>query len=86
MTIMELDTIASTHGLWNFEVSFGRRAHEGIVLRRNVGSVITIVVKIDRYSHEITSRGMYVHVDSNSEPEWYDLTEEQFKELAFFVN
>lgn len=86
MTIMELDTIASTHGLWNFEVSIGRRPNEGVILRRKLGSVITIVVKINRYSHEITSRGMYVHVDPSSEPVWYELTEEQFKELAFFVN
>ena len=85
MTVNELDTLACIHGLHNFEVSSGRRPSEGIILRRNMADVITIVVKIDRNTKEITSKGIYVQTDPNIQPEWYELTDEQLKDLAFFV-
>ena len=84
MTIMQLDELAATHGLWNFEVCTGRR--EGIILRRKVGSVITIIIKINQNTEEICSKGIYIHTDPSSEPEWYELTMEQLKSLSVFIN
>lgn len=86
MTIMQLDELAATHGLWNFDISTGHRPSEGIILKRKVGGVITIVIKINQDTEEIYSRGIYVHTDLSLEPEWYELTDEQIKELSFFIN
>ena len=84
MTISKLDTLAATHYLWNFEVSSGR-SHD-VVFRRKINDIITIMMRVDDETADILTTGMYVHTDSTKDPEWYELTEEQFDELALFIN
>lgn len=86
MTISKLDDLAAKHHLWDFDVGIGfRRPSEGIVLKRKIGDVITLLVKVDEETETITSRGIYVHTNPQGEADWYELTEEQFDKLALAI-
>ena len=90
MTIMELDELAATHDLWNFEIGAGHRRSCNIryelVLRRTIGSLGEIIVRVDTDLGNITKRELVIADKENDNEVRINLTDEQLKDLAFMIN
>ena len=90
MTIMELDTLAATHGLWNFDVdSTARRRWIGgneLHLRRKIGSLGVIIARVDVETKKLIGSELVVVDEKNDTEVRIDLTEQQLKDLAFMLD
>lgn len=90
MTISKLSELAATHDLWNFEIGSGSRRfsyiHYELELRRTIGSLGVIIVRIDADSCDIVKRELVIADKENNKEVTINLTDDQLKDLAFMVN